>query len=83
MHFKLSRPPSSPEEELVKGFANASDNICLQLYHLKLSCDQALVSVLEAPSGQCHLVKKFKVVPTGLINNINEIFYHKVAPLGL
>ena len=50
MHFKLSYPPPSPKGELVRGFANASDDICLQLYHLKLNCDQALVSVLQAPS---------------------------------
>ena len=43
VHFKLSHVPPSAEGELVKGFANASDNIYFQLYHLKLNCDQALV----------------------------------------
>ena len=49
VHLKLPHPPPSPEGEPVNDFANASDNIYLQLYHLKLNCDQALVSVLQAP----------------------------------
>ena len=47
--YIIAASAPSPKGKLVKSFANASDNICLQLYHLKLNCDQGLVSVLQAP----------------------------------
>lgn len=49
MHFKLPHVPPSSKGVLVKGFANARDNICLQLDHSKLNCDQASASVLQVP----------------------------------
>ena len=37
----------------------------------------------NAPLGQCHLVKDFTIVATGLMNKTDQIFYHKIAPMGL